>query len=998
MVTRPKKITPYVARRTATGRFARPNIQDYSVDVVGKLVRNANEVLDEKAKTEGYAAGQKAQADTLKEGQAYINVENEFTIAGDAYKRGANAAYIAGTRSKFKNELNTLRKRYDGSTIEFPVPDFDGFKNAAEELRSDYVGATPSHLQPDLTQYFDAIVTDSANRVTTAKNEYDKQAFITTLQTSAIEDITELENIITLYGINSNQITDENGPMQVIAKIEQMDGTLSPAKAYQLKEELITKVKFAAIRHGYNLVKNSGGDVELYIDSVRDGGEQYQTIMTEVQDFFAEAGVDFGTTLTVNEQIKISNELFTTYQKDLRIMESGFDTAFENFKNSIVLEESGTNSGYNFSEQEWKEFGKSQSDIDIYKDLWDDALVKGSFAKKMQTVTMTEHSQEVANIEKQIDTLTSNLETGLVSDGPAGQVRELSDEEKALIRDDLIMWKEIETNVKTELAKKQAIIAKQDGSEWALVSQAGHELDFSTPEKIEEMHILKKKITNVKGWHSTLLPKAELDNIKNTIERATASELLDGDNSVFAVLQAQFGKYLPQLLRDLEFDRTGMKHVFDFMNMGNVNAAKKVLEGLTTKDLEKQVKGMFTDEGEWSGIEKKFNSEFNKIYEEALRSNPKLYASLRDATYAHFLANLGGEGGGMDSTLAIANALSNMGNAYVVITLDANGQSLLIPNTTAWNVDEIQAKLSDFMDNAIDYPLFTGEGYTISDVLKNKQNYRFVIDGNGIYFVPESTNLAITPPLYEKQPSGENEFNIAVPNIEVVQDASSTTETNDVEKTKVYAGKPDNWNEEFIKNLKTTKKQKQTFYNTTAQVPLDELGTEIDVPRNDFVEQLYVAFFDHQKVLDNKDKYTDIHVGELTNNNEEKMRLNAISFYIKDGDIEEWMIDYLEDTLRLGDYLKNPSVRAEIIRSWKDNTQRTFVGSGQEMSPLRALESYASQIYKELNRLDGIIEDINKDGVVSDAETIIQGEIAKEKLGLSENNLLVDTDILNKDY
>ena len=132
-------------------------------------------------------------------------------------------------------------------------------------------------------------------------------------------------------------------------------------------------------------------------------------------------------------------------------------------------------------------------------------------------------------------------------------------------------------------------------------------------------------------WNSTLLPPDHLADIKNTIERATAEQLLGGENSVFATLQKQFGKYLPQLLRDLELDQTGMKQVFDFMNMGDVTTATKILDGIQNKkDIENGLKKVETD---WKvDVEDVFTDAFNEVYKEALRSHPKLYASLDDAT------------------------------------------------------------------------------------------------------------------------------------------------------------------------------------------------------------------------------------------------------------------------------------------------------------------------------------------------------------------------------
>ena len=483
MALKAKKIPIYESRRSPSGRFARPRLPDFSDDIARTLVTASHEVLDAKAKSEGYEAGIKRQQETLKEGMDYVNAENDWTIAGGAFKKGANAAYIAGTKKKFDKDIRELRKKYDGTTLENPIPDLDTFNSEAEHLRQDYVSNMPSHLQPDLTQYLDGTIESNINYVTGEKDKWEKGQAIDTIASAVLESITTIENEVTLLGISETAITTYG---EVIAQIESLEGTLSPSKATQLKNELFTRIKYAAVRFGYNGATNK----EEFIESVRDGTEQYQEVMQEVHDVLLEAGHDVGITLTIKEQIALSNELYSSYNFDKRNMSVGFDVESKNLDNAIKLEAKGIDSGYEFSEEKFAGFGISVDDIAILKDEWDDAQVEGGFVKKLQTISVTEHAQEVLNITKQIDIYESQLSTGLTQDGPAGAVRELNDVELAVIRDDLLMWQGIEKSVTEDLLAKQTLIQKADGSEWALVTNAGHTLDFSTPEKIDEMHVL----------------------------------------------------------------------------------------------------------------------------------------------------------------------------------------------------------------------------------------------------------------------------------------------------------------------------------------------------------------------------------------------------------------------------------------------------------------------------------------------------------------------------
>ena len=73
-----------------------------------------------------------------------------------------------------------------------------------------------------------------------------------------------------------------------------------------------------------------------------------------------------------------------------------------------------------------------------------------------------------------------------------------------------------------------------------------------------------------------MLPKAELEAIQNRINTMSFDMLfVDYEGSgagYFEILNQQFGKYLPTLLKDLELDKSEMKQVITFMQT-DVNTA-----------------------------------------------------------------------------------------------------------------------------------------------------------------------------------------------------------------------------------------------------------------------------------------------------------------------------------------------------------------------------------------------------------------------------------------
>jgi hypothetical protein len=307
------KIPTYENRRAPTGRFSRPRLDDTNIRNTQKIVNFANDVLDEKAKNDGYEAGIEAQNKALKEGAAYVEAENNYTIAGNAFQKGANAAFIAGTQKKIKDDLYKIRTQYDGSQIG-SVPNVEGFNADANQMREDIMSTVPSQLQPDIANYLDSQLQSNFQYVNTQSLNYAKEEHVATIYETTMSDIVDIENGVTQSGFNDDAVIENYGIL--VARIESLDGTLSPSKAFELKETLAQTVKTSAIRHAYNTHKRFGVSKEEFINDIRNGGEIFQTIMQETNDVFGEAGYDLGRALSVKEQQAISNELYATFNRD----------------------------------------------------------------------------------------------------------------------------------------------------------------------------------------------------------------------------------------------------------------------------------------------------------------------------------------------------------------------------------------------------------------------------------------------------------------------------------------------------------------------------------------------------------------------------------------------------------------------------------------------------------------------------------------------------------
>ena len=98
------KIPTYESRRTPSGSVVRPNLPDYTVDIAQGLVRASNKILDAKAIDEGFKQGKVEQQKSLEEGKGFLEQEG-YTLRSEAYNKGANAAYVAGMKTKAEQEL-----------------------------------------------------------------------------------------------------------------------------------------------------------------------------------------------------------------------------------------------------------------------------------------------------------------------------------------------------------------------------------------------------------------------------------------------------------------------------------------------------------------------------------------------------------------------------------------------------------------------------------------------------------------------------------------------------------------------------------------------------------------------------------------------------------------------------------------------------------------------------------------------------------------------------
>jgi len=92
--------------------------------------------------------------------------------------------------------------------------------------------------------------------------------------------------------------------------------------------------------------------------------------------------------------------------------------------------------------------------------------------------------------------------------------------------------------------------------------------------------------------------------------------------------------------------------------------------------------------------------------------------------------------------------------------------------------------------------------------------------------------------------------------------------------------------------------------------------------------------------------YVDVFSADLAITTRDQQNLNAISYVIKDGGMEDWILRYLGNFDYLGK-LNDEGVRQQVLKTWEDKTKRIRTTRNVEsvlMSPLQSLTDIVRDI------------------------------------------------------
>lgn len=940
------KIPTYESRRAPSGRIARPNLQDYSVEIAQKLVRASNKVLDAKAIDEGFKAGKEEQAKSLEETNTLVQQEG-YTLRSDAFNKGANAAYVSGMKSKADKEINQVATEINDPMSQIPIGErLSTYNEKVEEIRNNYLTDVPSHLQGDLAGYFDSVNSRYSSSVFNNEQNLkvnEMKATISSRVDTALENIPAL---IRDFGYDNNATLEEQFA-DLVASIDEGLQFISPSTAEAYKEKIRTIMQISAIEYAYNQAE----DKQAFIDDIEQGGDIYKSIMADVNETYFDG----------TDQLELPQNGEGGYRTLSKRLQSLFDGEVSGMATdramwemdatkALNLYKAGINPNYTFDAEQMKALGfsdvailKYQEQFKVAEQVYPDIIAARTTAPNDNTTNLKALQKEFFELQNKED---------LTADD----------------RDRLIILSAQIDGVSTVLNNQKKAIA--DGDANLILDQAGITYDTTTVEGIQDYH---NKIINQFGISEDLIklvPQSQLDQ--------DAEIFATGDWGQVMGLKQKYGKYFERFIRDAGLIQNGYQTVAIFSHPEvNQNYSEQIFNAI--QDVEKNIKtakNISSDfDGEGGALES-FETDFRATYEEFLIGNADMADDVMNAARAMFVATYIRTG---DTQKATDSILKNFGTAYN--TFEHNGMKVLLPVTV--NSDTIKNNIDDFIKHPQKYGIHTGSLFDINDFKEDFEdntfdNYALAYDGGAVKIVNKENAMGVVT-IFKRLPSGDGEI-VYTNNINISENDNNNNVEHLETKDTVSIWEYDDvkFDEQINLTIETEESQQigsaeeiADYDNQIAEIQkeIDELTAKSKVP--EMLETILrplkdkIAMLESEKLeisgnvvlttekkveellfayngLENKP--VDYYAGTISSDKGEQDILLALSLYIKNGTMNEWVIETL---MQMESFkgLENDAIASEVLANWSNNMNRTTkTKPPTRMTPIQALYDFVRDL------------------------------------------------------
>ena len=886
------RIPTYNSKFTPQPTFTKPQAVKGLVENIGAIANFANAIADEQAELKAYDKGFKQQTDNLT---SFIASEDAYSITGAAYTKGARAAFISNFKTDAENELNqfAIDNQYEP----------EEYKKKFNIYKSKVLQNVPQTLLPDVTTYLDALGNRLQRNVTNNKLNYDKQIQAVDITNRFEILLPQLSQSIRTNGFDTN--TSINTYSELLTAINGLEESkFNPVKINNLKLKLKDDVIESTIVNAFNIAE----DKQAFISKVEKG--EVTELLEDLNNTYKVIGFEFNTNLTTADSSKIASKLNTILRYDSinkKVDRQVFTEKFNNWYNTNL---------------EGLDAGEVPSVDDAKNLLFDETQLK-AFTKKIEIINAIAPDingsrfgtlSESQNILKEAQAQY----TSILQQSPSDERNE----------DLIIAQAKVDAISKHVKFKQDAI---NDGDAFKILSLQGIQYSFNSEQEITKTHELLKSNVGVNGSRLLLMPKSHLETYKEEFETA------ESQSTALAIVgkyKAQFGKYTNQFLRDSELS-AGYRVVFDMIEKQPANAGtiwQSIKDKTQNETALKNSRDDFTNES------KEFSEQFKDNFGDAFRGNEDLYNDIYAGAYALYLKNLATIG---DNEKAIQNTINLFGNEGGIYQyVEINNQPVFIPPNV--NGAQIKNNVEDMLNNPHRYNITSSANFTLQDIVENKDEYTVVIEGGTAKLI-QNSNILFAAEIYQKLPSGSKQF--VYTDVMINTDDGYQTETSMLDFDETWSfDEPKNLNSKIKKQIKKTKIIKGGATNVFGVEGFVQDRT-VDTSTFEKVTQLKEIVYENVADKDGM-PYADVFSGDIGVSTRDMQNLNAISLYIKDGDIEPYILDYLSTFDYLA-RLKNQQVQNEVIKQWKNKTLRVRTTANVEsavMTPLQSLTDIVRSI------------------------------------------------------
>ena len=874
------KIPTYNSRLTPQPTFTKPVAPKGLAENVASVANYANNIADERAEIKAYEKGFKTQQQNINN---FVANFDDASIAGSAYTKGARAAFVSNFKTDAENELNeyAIKHQYEP----------EKYKQKFDAYKEKKLNTVPSVLLPDVTSWIDSFGSRLNRNVVANERAYNQKQDLVNITNRFELILPQLTQSIVDNGYDTNTSIDFYA--ELLSSINVLEeNKFDPVKTNNLKLKLKDEVITSSLINSFN----NAEDKQTFISNVQKGN--VSSLLEDVNDTYKAVGFEFNTNLSAVDAQNVAGKLNTILKYDIANTKIERQTYDDDFNTWYTQSINGFDAGETPSVENAKSLYFSDLKIDGYKNKIETVNLIAPDINKSRYSTLSESQNLLKEAQSQL-VVISNKEPS-----------------KERNKDLDVLQAKVDGLSEQVKFKQDAI---NEGNPFKILSRMGFNYSFENENDISKTHELVKSNIGISADRMLIMPKSNLEAYKEEFENA------DSQANALAIVgkyKGQFGKHTQSFLKDVDLT-DGYRVVFDFIEKEPATAGT-IWQSI--KDKEQNENALKNSRTDFKTDADAFTTKFKENFGEAFRGNEDLFNEIYAGAYSFYLKNLATIGDNDKAVNNTINKFNNTGGIYQFVEI--NEQPVFIPPGVDGTA--ISKNVNDMLNNPHRYNITSGANFTVQDIVENKDEYTVVVEGGTAKLI-QNSNILFAAEIYQKLPSGSNQF--VYSDVMVNTDDGFETETSmiDFDETWSY-DKPKNLNNKINKEVKKTKfieSIDNEFSPTTT-----EIETSTFEKITDLKEIVYKEIADDEGI-----SYADVFSGDIAVTTRDRQNLNAISLYIKDGDIQPYILDYLSTFDYLGK-LTNKDVQKEVMKQWKNKELRVRTTSNTEsalMTPLQSL-------------------------------------------------------------